>query len=66
MTVPFPLLSDRFIGENTKLIYDIMFQTEQEKIGGLLMLIDFEKALDSISLKFINKVFSVSLFWPRK
>jgi hypothetical protein len=37
----------RFIGENTRLIYDIMHETEINDIPGLLMLIDFEKAFDS-------------------
>ena len=42
-----------FIGEFTKLIYDIMVYTDIENIDGLLMLIDFEKAFDSISWKFM-------------
>ena len=46
----------RYIGESTRLIYDIMHAAEKSKIPGLLMLIDFEKAYDSISWKFIYKV----------
>ena len=38
-----------FIGENTRLIYDLMHFTEKHKIPGLLMSIDFEKAFDSVS-----------------
>ena len=37
-------LSGRFIGENARLIYDILHITEEKQIPGLLMLIDFEKA----------------------
>ena len=37
-------IKGRFIGENTRLIYDIMNFTEQNDIPGLLVLIDFEKA----------------------
>ena len=46
----------RFIGENTRLIYDLMHFTEKHKIPGLLMLIDFEKAFDSVSWKFLYSV----------
>lgn len=46
-------LKGRFIGENVRMIYDIMQYTEQNQIPGLLMLIDFEKAFDTISWKFI-------------
>ena len=46
-------LQGRFIGESTRLVYDIMSYTENNNIDGLLMLIDFEKAFDSISWKFM-------------
>ena len=49
-------LDGRFIGESTCLIYDLMNYTEDNKIDGLLMLIDFEKAFDSISWKFMYLV----------
>ena len=49
-------LDGRFIGESTRLIYDLMNYTEDNKIDGLLMLIDFEKAFDSISWKFMYLV----------
>ena len=49
-------ISGRYIGENSRLIYDIMEYTEQENIPGLLLLIDFEKAFDSVSWSFIQKV----------
>ena len=48
-------LKGRFIGENTRLVYDIMQYCEERNIPGLLMLIDFEKAFDSISFRFIEK-----------
>lgn len=37
------------MGENTRLIYDIMNYTEQENIPGLLLLIDIEKAFDTMA-----------------
>ena len=45
-------ISGRYIGENTRFIYDIMHFTEEEDIPGLLLIIDFEKAFDSISWNF--------------
>ena len=38
-------MEGRYIGENTRLLYDIMQYTEGQHIPGLLLLIDFEKAL---------------------
>ena len=44
------------IGELIRLIYDLMSFTEKQKIKGLLMLIDFVKAFDSVSWKFLYNV----------
>ena len=49
-------MQGRYIGEVTRLIYDIMNYTEKNKIDGLLMLIDSEKAFDSISWSFMFNV----------
>ena len=49
-------LSGRNISESTRLVYDIMHFTETKKINGLLMLIDFKKAFDSLSWPFLYKV----------
>lgn len=49
-------IKGRFIGENTRLLYDIMNYTEHNKIPGLLMMIDFEKAFDTLSTEFIKKL----------
>ena len=48
-------INGRFIGENTRLIYDIINECEKQKLDGLIILIDFEKAFDSISWNFILK-----------
>ena len=48
-------IKGRYIGENTRLVYDLMKHTEQKNISGLLLLIDFEKAFDSLSWSFIQK-----------
>lgn len=48
------------------LVYDLMSYTEIHKIPGLLVLIDFEKAFDSISWSFIHKVFFLDwrIYYP--
>ena len=55
-------IKGRFIGENIRLVYDIMHFTEQNNIPGLIMLIDFEKAFDTISWQFISQVLDFFLF----
>ena len=55
-------IKGRYIGENTRLIYDIMFYTELNDIPGLLLIIDFEKAFDSISWSFIHKTLDIFNF----
>ena len=46
-------VNGRFIGENSRLTYDIINDCEIQNSKGLIILIDFEKAFDSISWKFI-------------
>ena len=46
---PNRILSGRYMEESTRLIYGLMHYTETKQISGLLMLIDFEKAFDSVS-----------------
>ena len=50
-------IKGRYIGGSIRLIYDIMNFTEIRNKNGLLMLIDFEKAFDSISWKFMYNTF---------
>ena len=42
-------IKGRYIGENIRLMYDIMHYPESHNIPGLLLLVDFEKAFDSVS-----------------
>ena len=49
-------IKGRLISENTRSVYDIMHYTDMEQILGLLMLIDFKKAFDSLSLTFLYRV----------
>ena len=53
---------NRFIGESTRLVYDLMDYSEKKQIPGLLVLIDFQKVFDSISLNFIYKTLTFSVF----
>lgn len=49
-------IPDRFMGDNVRLIYDIMCYTEQNKCPSMLLLIDFATAFDSVSWKFMAQV----------
>ena len=57
-------IKGRYIGENTRLIYDLLSFTEENHIPGLLLLIDFEKAFDSLSWEFIHKALKYLNFGP--
>ena len=54
----------RYIGESTRLVYDLMQFTEEKDIPGLLVSIDFQKAFDSISWKFIYQILRFLGFKP--
>ena len=49
-------ISGQYIGENVRLVYDLLHYTEKENIPGLIMLVNFEKAFDSVSWSFIYQV----------
>ena len=57
-------ISGRFIGENIRLIYDGLFEVRNQDIPGLILSIDFEKAFDTISWKFIEKTLKYFNFGP--
>ena len=57
-------ISGRFIGENIRTLYDLMFYCEKQSIPGLLLLIDFEKAFDSLAWDFIYRVLTFLNFGP--
>ena len=50
-------MSNRFTGDNIRLLYDILKLSLQNKKPGILLLIDFEKAFDSVAWSFIKKAF---------
>ena len=45
-------VKDRFIGEAIRCIFDIMDFTAKENISGLLLFIDFQKAVVSVEWEF--------------
>ena len=57
-------LQGRFIGENTHVIYDVIHRTLKKTYPWYLLLIDFEKAFDSFSWKFMYKVLEFFTFGP--
>ena len=57
-------IKGRFIGENTRMIYDVLAEAEKRSIPGLLLLIDFEKAFDSIEWGYLHKVLLHYNFGP--
>ena len=48
-------LEGRSISDCTRIMYDLIFGCEQFNIDGLILLVDFEKAFDSLSWDFIRK-----------
>ena len=48
-------LKDRYIGEITRTVFDTIDYSKRKKISGLLLLVDFSKAYDSLSFSFLEK-----------
>ena len=55
-------IAGRYIGGNIRLLFDIMEYAEENDIPGLFLLIDFEKAFDSISWNFLNNILKIFNF----
>ena len=54
----------RFIGQNVRLLNDIMKYTELNKIPGIMILIDFEKAFDTLDWQFLHNTLNYLNFGP--
>lgn len=52
-------IKDRYIGQNIRLLSDLM---DAKKISGIFLLVDFEKAFDSIEWSFINNTLELFNF----
>lgn len=48
-------IKGRFIGQNIRIMEDVVYFTEMNDLPGIILSIDFEKAFDSISWDFIDK-----------
>ena len=57
-------LKGRFIEENTRAVYDIIQYCKDTNKNGLLLLIDFEKAFDSLEWSYMKKVLLKYNFGP--
>ena len=57
-------VKNRFIGENIRLISDVIESYEEKNLPGMLLFIDFEKAFDSLEWNFFFKVLEVMNFGP--
>ena len=57
-------LPGRYIGESIRILYDILFQSYGDQTNSQLLLIDFEKAFDSVSHSFLWNVLQLFGFGP--
>lgn len=55
-------IKGRYIGENIRLIIDIMEHTKSESIPGILVSLDFRKAFDSLEWSFMMKALDIFNF----
>ena len=55
-------MSGRYIGDNLRLIYDVIAYSKRKNLPGLLLNVDFEKAFDSVDWKFMFKVLKAFSF----
>ena len=57
-------IKGRFIGENIRLIQDIMFYTKTMEKTGIAIFLDFRKAFDTIEWNYINAALKLFNFGP--
>ena len=55
-------IKGRYIGQNVRLLNDILEQTEIQNIPGILLQLDFRKAFDTIEWEFIQKTLALFNF----
>ena len=52
----------RYIGENIRLIADVMEQTRKLNLSGILLSLDFQKAFDTLEWSCISRVLKLYNF----
>ena len=57
-------VKNRFIGQNIRLITDIIHLTRAKHLPAIILLIDFEKAFDSVDWSYMEKVLETFNFGP--
>ena len=57
-------MSNRYTGDNIRLIYDLIYYLNYINLPGLLISIDFENAFDSVDWNFMMKVLKAFGFGP--
>jgi hypothetical protein len=57
-------IKGRFIGCNIRQIEDVIIHSDLNKTPGIILTIDFEKAFDTVSWKFIDKALGAFNFGP--
>ena len=55
-------ISGRFIGENSRLIYDVIEHANSVPVSGVIMAVDFEAAFDTVSWSFLTEALAVYNF----
>ena len=55
-------MKDRFIGQNIRLLCDLLEQTKLKDIPGIFLELDFRKAFDTIEWPMIQQVLSIFKF----
>ena len=55
-------IKNRFIGDNLRLTYDVMHHVNTRNKKGMLLLIDFEKAFDTVSWRFLRNTLELFNF----
>ena len=61
---PTRYVKGRYIGENVRLIQDIMFHTKRMNSPGIAVFLDFQKAFDSIEWEYLKAALKAFNFGP--
>ena len=58
-------IKGRYIGQSIRLLDDLMNFTDVNKIPGILLFIDFEKAFDTLEWSFLHRALEIFNFGPK-